>query len=112
MSKQLWVPFLGKLLAWWQVAVCALARVVKIHRDERKEVGVIKLLIAHAKPLPQKAAAGIIPRHSRLLSNAARRLANNDDARAGRGAIDRQPTLRRKISVHWVGTNVLVEEWL
>ena len=54
------MPFLGKLLAWRQVAVCALAGVVKIHWDERKEIGVVKLLIAHAKPLPQEAANPVL----------------------------------------------------
>ncbi len=67
-------PLRRALLAWRQVAGLAGAGVAKAHGQNRHLAGVIKRLCAHAHPLAQAFAAGIVKGHTALVHFATWRL--------------------------------------
>src|SRR5690606_35007546 len=79
----------GEVLPGWQVAGGALARVVEVHRQQGELVGIPEVHVAHAQPLQQLRAAGIVPRHAAVLGAAAGRLAHHRDPRPRPCGVDR-----------------------
>jgi hypothetical protein len=50
LREELWVPGWCEITPRRQVAVRAFAWVIKIHRDERKQIRIVKLFFGHAEP--------------------------------------------------------------
>src|SRR5262245_34472744 len=80
------LPERRALPRWRQIGAVDRTRVAKAYRNNGDARAVVERVAVHGQPGAQHVARGIVPGNARLVDAATRRLADDEQARAARGA--------------------------
>ncbi len=88
----------------------AFSRIIKIHRHDRKQIGVIKLFVRYAELLSKQPSACVVPRFSRFLCDPSGCLPDKHDARFCRCGVNGSETFSAQVSVHFIAVYFVVKK--